>query len=104
MVDQLQVEAIIQFPPPTTMQQIQTLHGKANFLCRFITNYAEITNGFMKLLKKGVPFYWDDQVQWSFEALKMALKIAPLLSPPEFSIYFILYLASFDSTIGMVLF
>ena len=56
----------------------------------------------MKLLKKDVAFYWDDQVQRSFEALKKSLTTAPLLSPLDFSKYFILYLEASDMTIGTV--
>jgi hypothetical protein len=63
MVDPLKVEAIVQFPPPHTINQLQSLQGKENFLHRFIVNYVEITKGFMHLLKKGVPFVWDDQAQ-----------------------------------------
>jgi hypothetical protein len=57
MVDPLKVEAIIQLPPPHTILQLQSLQGKANFLRHFIANYAEITKGFMHLLKKDVPFF-----------------------------------------------
>jgi hypothetical protein len=57
MVDPLKVEAIIQLPPPCTILQLQSLQGKANFLRCFIANYAEITKGFMHLLKKDVPFF-----------------------------------------------
>jgi hypothetical protein len=73
MVDPFKVEAIIQFPPPRIILQLQSLQGKANFLRRFIANYAEITKGLMCLLKKDVPFYWDDAAQRSFEALKHVL-------------------------------
>jgi hypothetical protein len=62
-VDPLKVEAIIDFPPPTSVIQLQSLQGKENFLRRFVANYAEITKGFMRLLKKGVPFIWDEQAQ-----------------------------------------
>jgi hypothetical protein len=79
MVDPLKVEAIVQFPPPCKIHQLQILQGKSNFLQRFVTNYAEITKGFMRLLKKGVPFCWDDISQCSFEVLKCALMFAPLL-------------------------
>jgi hypothetical protein len=79
MVDPLKVEAIIQFPPPHTILQLQSLQGKANFLRRFIANYAEITKGFMHLLKKDVPFFWDEAAQRSFDALKQTLTTAPLL-------------------------
>jgi hypothetical protein len=62
-VDPLKVEVITSLPPPTTIIQLQSLQGKENFLCRFIHNYAEVTKGFMCLLKKGIPFIWDDQAQ-----------------------------------------
>jgi hypothetical protein len=74
-----------------------------NFLRRFIANNAEITNGFMRLLKKDIPFYWDDAAKCSFDALKHALTTAPLLRPPNYNKYLLLYLAAAESTIGMVL-
>jgi hypothetical protein len=103
MVDPLKVEEIIQLPPPRTIFQLQSLQGKEIFLRRFMANYAEITKGFMRLLKKDVPFYWDNVAQRSFEALKHALTTAPLLRPPNYNKYFLLYLVVAESTIGMVL-
>jgi hypothetical protein len=46
----------------------------------------------MHLLKKGVPFYWDEATQCSFDALKKALVSTPLLSPPDYNRDFLLYL------------
>jgi hypothetical protein len=103
MVDPLKVEAIIQLLPPHTILQLQSLQGKANFLRRFIANYAEIRKGFMCLLKKDVPFYWDDAAQCSFEVLKHALTTAPLLQTTNYNKDFLLYLAAAESTIDMVL-
>jgi hypothetical protein len=57
----------------------------------------------MRLLKKDVPFYWNNAAQCSFNALKHALTTAPLLRPPNYKKYFLLYLAAAESTIGMVL-
>ena len=57
----------------------------------------------MRLLKKGIHFLWDDFTQHSFDALKKTLTSAPLLSPPDYSRDFLLYLAVVESTIGMVL-
>lgn len=59
-VNPLKVEAISNLPLPHTIVQLQSLQGKANFLRCFVVNYAELTKGFMHLLKKGVPFIWDD--------------------------------------------
>jgi hypothetical protein len=102
-VDPLNIKAILALPPPTNLTQLQSLQGKANFLRRFICNYAEITKGFMQLLQKNVPFIWDDAAQWSFDALKHTLTHVPLLHPPEYTKDYILYLASSTSTIAMVL-
>jgi hypothetical protein len=83
MVDPLKVEVIVQLPPPRTIVQLQSLQGKANFLRRFIANYAEITKGFMCLLKKDVPFIWDEAAQHSFDALKHTLTTPPLATTTE---------------------
>jgi hypothetical protein len=102
-VDPLKIKAILALPPPTNIAQLQSLQGKANFLRRFICNYAKITKGFMRLLQNNVPFIWDDTSQWSFNSLKHALTHAPLLHPPEYTKDYILYLAASTSTIAMVL-
>jgi hypothetical protein len=56
MVDPLKIKAILALPPPTNLNQLQSLQGKAIFLHCFICNYAEITKGFMWLLLKNTPF------------------------------------------------
>jgi hypothetical protein len=103
MVDPLKVEAILQLSPSRTVHQLQILQGKTNFLKQFIANYVETTKGFMHLLKKEVPFYWDEWSQRSFKALKKSLSSAPVLSSPDYSKDFILYLVASKATIGMVL-
>jgi hypothetical protein len=103
MVDPLKVEAIVQFPPPCTVPQLQRLQGKENFIRRFIANYIEITKGFMHLFNKGFPFCWDEVTQRSFKSLKHALMSAPLLWPPNYNKDLLLYLATAESTIGMIL-
>lgn len=59
-VDPLKIKAIVNLPLPRTILQLQSLQGKAKFLRCFIANYAELTKGFMCLLKKRFPFIWDD--------------------------------------------
>jgi hypothetical protein len=102
-VDPIKVEAILNLPPPSSLRQLQSLQGKANFLRRFILNYAEITRGFTRLLKKGSEFVWDKIANDAFEALKLSLTKAPLLFPPDYSRDCFLYLAASEYTIGMVL-
>jgi hypothetical protein len=102
-VHPLKVEVILNLPPPSTLRQLQSLQGKENFLRHFIPNYAEITHGFMWLLKKGSEFIWDTIANKYFEYFQLSLTCAPLLFPPDYSRDYFLYLATSDYTIGMVL-
>jgi hypothetical protein len=102
-VDPIKVEAILNLPPPSTLCQLQSLQGKANFLRCFIPNYAEITRGFTWLLKKYSECVWDTVANNAFEALKLSVTRALLLLPPDYSRDYFLYLAASEYTIGMVL-
>ena len=90
-MDPLKVEAIVNLPP-RSLRQLQSLQGKSNFLRRFIVNYANITKGFMCLLKQDTPFIWDETAQLAFEALKKALLSAPLLGLPDYSSLILYYI------------
>ena len=69
-VDPLKVEAILQLSPLRNIRHLQCLQGMENFLRRFVVNFANLTKGFMHLLKKDTPFYWDERAQESFDTLK----------------------------------
>ena len=81
--------------------ELQSLQGKENFLRRFMCNFAKKTHGYMHILKKDTPFYWDDQAQQAFDNLKHALTHSPMIHPPDYSKDFLLYIVA--STIAMVL-
>jgi hypothetical protein len=102
-VDPLKVEVILNLPPPSSLRQLQILQGKANFLCRFIPNYVELTLRFIRLLKKGYELVWDTTANKDFEALKLTLTHTPLLFPPYYSRDYFLYLVASNFTISMVL-
>ena len=69
-VDPLKVQAILQLSPPRNIRHLQCLQDMENFLWRFIVNFANLTRGFMRLLKKDTTFCWDERAQESFNALK----------------------------------
>jgi hypothetical protein len=102
-VDPLKLKSILASPPPKNITQLQILQAKAKFLHRFVCNYAEITKGFIRLLHKVAPFIWDATAQHSFDDLTHSLTNTPLLHPPKYARYYILYLVAFASTIAMVL-
>ena len=57
----------------------------------------------MRLLKKDTSFLWDERSQESFDTLKKALASALVLSPPDYSRDFLLYVIASQETICMVL-
>ena len=59
-VDPLNIEAILQLSPPRNIRHLQCLQGMENVLRRFVVNFANLTKGFMRLLKKDTTFCWDE--------------------------------------------
>ena len=57
----------------------------------------------MCLLKKNTTFCWYEWAQESFDALKKALASALMLSPPNYSRDFFIYVAMSMEIVGMVL-
>ena len=55
------------------------------------------------LLQKENPFYWGDEQQSSFKALKSSLIQAPILIFPDFSKTFYLYTDASDTALGSIL-
>ena len=62
-----------------------------------------MAKGFTQLLKKGVPFHWDQVAQASFDAFKDTLVQASLMYPPNYQNDYFLYIIVVDTTIAMVL-
>ena len=89
--------------PPRNIRHLQCLQGMGNFLRRFVVNFANLTRGFIRILKKDTTFCWDERVQESFDVLKRSLASAPVIIPPDYSRDFLLYVAASMETIGMVL-
>ena len=101
-IDRLNISAILTLPAPTNLLELQSLQGKAKFLCRFVFNFAEKTHSYMPLLKKNTPFFWDDQAQCAFDNIKYALTHSPMIHPPDYSKDFLLYIAFSATIITMV--
>ena len=62
-----------------------------------------MAKGFTRLLKKGIPFHWDQVTQASYDALKDTLIRASIMYSLNYQNDYFPYLATVDTTIGMVL-
>ena len=73
------IKAILDWPEPRKVRDIQSFLGFANFYRRFIHNYSEIVLPLTRLTRKGVPWDFDQKCRDSFNALKSAFTSAPVL-------------------------
>lgn len=76
-INPFKVESILELSPPHTLCQLQSLQGKANFLHRFIPNYATTENEFLRLLRFTIPIVLGDQSQPYFYALNVLSLMLP---------------------------
>lgn len=88
--DPKKVEAIVKFPTPKTVKQIQRFLGICNYYRRYIPNYAAIAKCLYDLCKKDHPFNWTEECEKSFISFKIHLSNPPILIFPDFSQPFIL--------------
>ncbi|GBG60158.1 hypothetical protein CBR_g3401 [Chara braunii] len=73
-------EAIHVWPKPTNTTNVRSFMGLAGYYQRFITGYSRIAAPLTRLQLPKVPFVFDDDACWSFQALKTAMLMAPVLS------------------------
>ncbi|XP_040948648.1 uncharacterized protein [Gossypium hirsutum] len=84
-VDQEKVKAIQEWPRPTSISQVRSFHGLASFYRRFVPNFSTLAAPLTSVIKKSSAFYWNEEQEKSFIALKSCLTNAPLLVLPDFA-------------------
>ncbi|GBG60196.1 hypothetical protein CBR_g3440 [Chara braunii] len=74
------IEALRVWPEPTNTTGVRSFMGLAGYYQRFITGYSRIAAPMTRLQSPKVPFVFDDDARRSFQALKTAMLMAPLLN------------------------
>jgi len=81
-VDPKKIEAVHNWPRPTSVTEIRSFLGLAGYYRRFVEGFSSIASPLTRLTQKGVPFRWSDECELSFQKLKTALTTAPVLVLP----------------------
>ena len=79
------VEAVEEFPVPTTVRQVRRFVGLVSYYRKFIASFARIAHPLYALTKKDVPFIWSSKCQAAFDVLKRQLVESPILVYPDFT-------------------
>ena len=102
-MQQSKVKALASWPRLTTVTEVQSFLGLANYYRRFIRDFARISAPLSELTKKGVPFEWGGGQENSFQELKTAVQSAPILQLADPSKPYIVTCDASDIGIGAVL-
>ena len=100
----LKLDAVRDWPEPTTVKQIRSFIGFCNFYRRFVKDYAHIAAPLVELTKRDA---WSGALgldeRAAFQALKDRLTSAPVLLNPDFSKPFVVHVDACDFAVGAVL-
>lgn len=101
-VDQSKIEAIRDWPLPTTIRGLRGFLGITGYYRRFVRQYANIAGPLTDLLRKQA-FTWTPASTQAFDHLKHALMHTPVLSLPDFALPFVIHTDASGTGIGVVL-
>ena len=82
-VDPKKIEAIIDWPRPTTVTEVRSFLGLAGYYRRFVKDFSKIAAPLTRLTQKNVRFNWTDRCEKHFQLLKDLLTSAPVLTLPS---------------------
>ncbi|EUC59397.1 Transposon Tf2-1 polyprotein, partial [Rhizoctonia solani AG-3 Rhs1AP] len=82
-MDKSKIEAIQNWPTPTTVKQVQSFLGFANFLRRFIKDFTAMSRPLHDLIGKNKKWQWTDNKEKAFLDIKRAICSEPVLRHPD---------------------
>ncbi|VVA41124.1 PREDICTED: retrotransposon, partial [Prunus dulcis] len=102
-VDPQKVEAVVNWPQPTSVTEVRSFLGLAGYYRRFVEGFSTIAAPLTRLTRKGVKFEWSKECEKSFDELKTRLTTAPVLTLPDDSGNFVIYSDASQQGLGCVL-
>ena len=102
-VDPHKIDAIKSWPAPKNIHELRSFLGLASFYRRFVKKFSQVASPMTNLLTKTTPYSWQEAQQESFEKIKQALILAPVLTIPDQDLPFTVTTDDFDIALGTVL-
>lgn len=101
--DPAKLDALRNYPTPTSVENIQSFIGFVGFYRNFIENFSRIAEPLTAMLKKKSDFIWTSVQQSAFDTLRKKLMTKPILQYPDYDKRFILATDASNYGIGCVL-
>ena len=102
-VDPAKIEAVTNWPRPSTVSEIRSFLGLAGYYRRFVEDFSRIASPLTQLTRKGIPFVWSPACESSFQELKQKLLSTPVLTVSDGSGSFVIYSDASKKELGCVL-
>jgi transposase InsO family protein len=97
------IDAMMRIEPPKTKKQLRRFIGLVNYYRFMFQKRSHIMVPLTELVSKNVPFRWTARQQAAFEEMKRTISRKVLLSFPDYSKRFEMYIDASDRQIGAVL-
>ena len=89
-MDPIKVAGITDWPIPSTVKDVWSFLGFANFYRRFVPHYSDTARPLLDLTKKTHPWSWNYSCNDAFTTLKAAFTSQPVLHLPNLSAPFVI--------------
>ena len=101
--DPKKIEAMVNLPEPSNIQELRSVLGLFNWYRKFIPEFAHNSLHLTELLKKGALMNFTEAHRREFHTLKAALTEAPILQIPSPEYPYVIHCDASDKALGAVL-
>ena len=101
--DFLKIQAVKEWPMPTTVKELRSFLGLCSYYRRYVPNFALVARPLHKLTERDSIFKWTPDCQTSFEQLKHLLTSSPILAYPAVGVEYLLDTDASNEALGSVL-